>query len=129
MVRLCGLLVTLSALIFALANAARAGLLPRSVVIIESANPGLPFDAAMASAMRSTLGTAPGGHISIYAEYLDFNAFSDGKYEAIRRNYFRDKYLDQPIGAIITIGFPALQFMPNRRQNYREKNSLRWLRR
>jgi ABC-type uncharacterized transport system substrate-binding protein len=81
------------------------------VVIIESANPGLPFDAAMASAMRSTLGAAPGGHISIYAEYLDFNAFSDAKYETIRRNYFHQKYLDQPIGAIITIGFPALQFM------------------
>jgi signal transduction histidine kinase len=110
-VRLCFVLVTLSAFALAFARSASAGSLPRSVVIVESANPGLPFDAAMASAMRSTLGAAPGGHISIYAEYLDFNAFSDAKYEVIRRNYFREKYLGQPIGAIITIGFPALQFM------------------
>jgi hypothetical protein len=85
----------LSALILALARSAIAGSLPRAMVIIESANPGLPFDAAMASAMRSTLGAAPGGHISIYAEYLDFNAFSDAKYEMIRRDYFRENYLDQ----------------------------------
>src|SRR5271170_4109184 len=60
-VRLCFLLATLAALALTFASSASAGSLPRSVVIIESANPGLPFDAAMASAMRSTLGAPPGG--------------------------------------------------------------------
>jgi hypothetical protein len=59
---LCGLIAVIN-LSLSLAPLAAASLLPRSVVIIESANPGLPFDSAMASAMRSTLGVAPSGHI------------------------------------------------------------------
>ena len=110
-IRLKSLIGVLTCLALILPLRASAGALPRSIVIIELANPGLPFDAAMASAMRSTLAADPGGHISIYAEYLDFNAFSDTRYEEIRRNYFQRKYRDQPIGVIITIGFPALDFI------------------
>jgi signal transduction histidine kinase len=109
-VRSSGWLVV--AMISAVASAVPAASAPlsRSVLIIDQTNPGLPFYAAIGSAIRSTLSVARGERISVYEEYLDLNRFGGERQDQVRNDYFREKYRDNPIGVIITLGTSALKF-------------------
>ena len=83
----------------------------RSVLIIDQSGPGLPFYAAISSAIRTTLNSSSATPVSIYVEQLDLSRFSGPVYEQSLQAHFRAKYRDKPVGAIIAVGSAALEYV------------------
>jgi len=84
--------------------------LARSVLILDQSGPGTlnPGYAEIIRSFRSNLlSRSP---VRIYVENLDFNHFSDTRYETKLQDYLRDKYHDVPIGVLLAVGSAALQF-------------------
>jgi signal transduction histidine kinase len=99
--------LTVSAL---LTGSLTAGPLPLSVLIIDQLEPGTPFFAGFLDAFRSTLNASSLTPISYYPEHLDFGRFSGPEYENLLRNYFRGKYPEGSVTAIVVDGSGALEY-------------------
>ena len=93
------------------AAAVRAEPLPRSVLYLDENDPGLPFAMGISAAFRAAVNTGSPDRVAIYAENLDLVRSSGPRHDEILRTYLREKYRDRPLGAVVTIGPAALQFM------------------
>jgi hypothetical protein len=87
----------------------------RSVLVIDQSSVGLPFNTALATAVRLTLNAGSDAPISFYAENLDANRFFGTGYEEEVVSFFKKKYRDRPIDAIVVVGLAALDFIKRRR--------------
>ena len=88
----------------------------RSVLVLDQSSAGLPFNTALATAVRSTLNSAGKAPISFYSEHLDANRFFGPDYEDAYVQFLKAKYLERPISVVIAVGVSALDFMARRRQ-------------
>ena len=88
----------------------------RSVLVLDQSSAGLPFNTALATAIRATLNSAGKTPISFYSEHLDANRFFGPDYEDAYVQFLKAKYLERPISVVIAVGVSALDFMARRRQ-------------
>lgn len=83
----------------------------RSILVLnESAMVG-PFYRAAYDALRSKLYAHSSLPTSIFLEHLERERFGDERHEQILKAYLQSKYRDQPLGAIVALGFAALDFV------------------
>ena len=88
--------------------------LSRSVLLLDQSSAGLPFNTALATAVRLTLNAASTVPISFYAEHLDANRFFGPGYEEGILSFFR-KNRDKTIDVVVVVGSAALDFIARRR--------------
>ena len=70
-----------------------------------------PFYRNAYEALRSTVNANSSQPVSIYLEQLELERFGGDQYEKTLKTYFESKYVDKPIGAIVALGFGALDFV------------------
>ena len=87
----------------------------RSVLLLDQSSAGLPFNTALATAVRLTLSAESKVPISFYAEHLDANRFFGSDYEEGILSFFRKKYRDKTIDVVVVVGSAALDFISRRR--------------
>ena len=87
----------------------------RSVLLLDQSSAGLPFNTALATAVRLTLSAESKVPISFYAEHLDANRFFGSDYEEGILSFFRKKYRDKTIDVVVVVGSAALDFIARRR--------------
>ena len=83
----------------------------QSVLVIDQSSAGLPFNTALASAIRSTLNAASKRPISFYSENLDANRFFGSRYEDDYARFLLAKYRDRHIDVVVAVGVSALDFV------------------
>jgi len=83
----------------------------RSVLVLDQSSAGLPFNTALASAIRTTLNAGSKQPISFYSENLDANRFFGSQYEDDYARFLIAKYRDRHIDVIVTVGVAALDFV------------------
>jgi signal transduction histidine kinase len=83
---------------------------PRSVLILDQSTSFRPWPTAIIAGMRSVFGVNPGSPMAIYVEHLDLHRFRGSEYLENLRRHFSEKYRDQPIDAIVTIGPRAFEY-------------------
>ena len=88
--------------------------LQRSVLLLDQSSIGLPFNTALATAIRLTLNAQSDAPISFYLENLDANRFYGEGYEDDILSFFRRKYRDRQIDVIVVVGIAALDFILRR---------------
>src|SRR5947207_3100727 len=81
-----------------------ASQLQRSVLVIDQSFIGLPFNTALANAIRLSLNDRGDAPISFYLENLDANRFLGSGYEDDILYFFKRKYRDKPIDVIVVVG-------------------------
>ncbi|MFZ1063952.1 MAG: sensor histidine kinase [Pseudolabrys sp.] len=87
----------------------------RSVLLLDQSSAGLPFNTALATAVRLTLSAESKVPISFYEEHLDANRFFGSDYEEGILSFFRKKYRDKTIDVVVVVGSAALDFISRRR--------------
>ena len=89
----------------------------RSVLLLDQSSAGLPFNTALATAVRLTLNAGSRVPISFYVEHLDANRFFGSDYEESILSFFRKKYRDKAIDVVVVVvvGSSALDFVSRRR--------------
>ena len=89
----------------------------RSVLLLDQSSAGLPFNTALATAVRLTLNAGSRVPISFYVEHLDANQFFGSDYEESILSFFRKKYRDKAIDVVVVVvvGSSALDFVSRRR--------------
>ncbi|MGB8677061.1 MAG: hypothetical protein WA662_09025 [Pseudolabrys sp.] len=89
----------------------------RSVLLLDQSYAGLPFNTALATAVRLTLNAGSRVPISFYVEHLDANRFFGSDYEESILSFFRMKYRDKAIDVVVVVvvGSSALNFVSRRR--------------
>src|SRR4029077_14490659 len=87
----------------------------RSFLVLEQSSAFLPFNAAVASGIRSTVNADSRWRISFYSEFLDANRFLGPDYENNFVQFLKAKYRDRPIDVVVVFGVSALDFMVRRR--------------
>jgi signal transduction histidine kinase len=90
---------------------ARAEPPPQSILVLDPANVRGPFYHNIFVALRSTLNANAARPVSLYAENLDLSRFTGSEYEESLRGHFRVKYRDKPIGVIVAVGSPTLEYV------------------
>ena len=88
----------------------------RSVLVLEQSSAGLPFNTALASAIRSTINAGSKSPISFYSEHLDANRFFGPEYENEFVQFLKAKYRERHIDVVIVVGVSALDFIARRRE-------------
>src|SRR3954449_9428752 len=88
----------------------------RSVLVLEQSSAGLPFNTALASAIRSTINAGSKSPISFYSEHLDANRFFGPEYENEFVHFLKAKYRERHIDVVIGVGVSALDFIARRRE-------------
>ena len=88
----------------------------RSVLVLDQSSAGLPFNTAVASAIRSTMNAGSKSPISFFSEHLDANRFFGPEYENDFVQFLRAKYHERHIDAVIVFGVSALDFIARRRE-------------
>ena len=98
-----------------LAGPVAAQAFSRSVLVLDQSSAGLPFNTALAMAIRTTLNAQSAVPVSLYSENLDANRFFGSDYEDDIISFFKRKYRDKSIDAIVVVGSAALDFILRRR--------------
>jgi PAS domain S-box-containing protein len=80
---------------------------PKGVLALYSGGRDNPTTAIFDKSIQSAFRSAPTGSIEYYAEYLEEDRFTGEK----MRDFLRQKYGDNRIGAIITLSKPTLNFL------------------
>jgi ABC-type uncharacterized transport system substrate-binding protein len=88
----------------------------RSVLVLDQSSAGLPFNTAVASAIRSTINAGSTSPISFYSEHLDANRFFGPEYENEFVQFLKAKYRERHIDVVIVFGVSALDFIARRRE-------------
>jgi signal transduction histidine kinase len=88
----------------------------RAVLVLDQSSAGLPFNAAVASAIRSTINAGSKSPVSFYSEHLDANRFFGPEYENDFVQFLKAKYRERHIDVIIVFGVSALDFIVRRRE-------------
>ena len=86
---------------FLLPTGVAAESLSHSVLVLDQSSASLPFNTALASAVRSTLNAESSQPISFYSENLDANRFFGSQYEEDYVRFLNAKYGDRPISVMI----------------------------
>lgn len=86
----------------------------RSVLVLDQSSVGLPFNTALATAIRLSLNADSATPISFYLEHLDANRFPGPEYEDNILSFFKRKYFERRIDVIVTVGTAALDFVLRR---------------
>ena len=87
-----------------------AGLVPRSVLLLDQGYVGSPWYDAYSNAFRSAFAGRTEEGAAIHVEHLDFGHFSGPQFEDILRAYLLGKYRNSPINVIVAAGPKALEF-------------------
>ena len=87
----------------------------RSVLLLDQSSAGLPFNTALATAIRLSLNAANKVSISFYVEHLDANRFFGSDYEEGILSFFGMKYRDKTVDVVVVVGSAALDFITRRR--------------
>ena len=88
----------------------------RAVLVLDQSSAGLPFNAAVTSAIRSTINAGTKSPISFYSEHLDANRFFGPEYENEFVQFLKAKYRERHIDVVIVFGVSALDFIARRRE-------------
>ena len=88
----------------------------RAVLVLDQSSAGLPFNAAVSNAIRSTINAGSKSPISFYSEHLDANRFFGPEYENDFVQFLKAKYRKRSIDAVIVFGVSALDFIERRRE-------------
>ena len=88
----------------------------RAVLVLDQSSAGLPFNAAVTSAIRSTINAGSNSPISFYSEHLDANRFFGPEYENEFVQFLKAKYRERHIDVMIVFGVSALDFIDRRRE-------------
>jgi len=80
---------------------------PKGVLALYWGGRDKPANATFDKTIQAALGSAPTGPIEYYSEYLEEDRFTEER----MRDYLRQKYGDNRIGAIITLSRPSLNFL------------------
>jgi hypothetical protein len=88
----------------------------RSVLVLDQSSAGLPFNAAVTSAIRSTINAGSRSPTSFYSEHLDANRFFGPEYENEFVQFLKAKYRERHIDVVIVFGVSALDFIARRRE-------------
>ncbi len=88
----------------------------RAVLVLDQSSAGLPFNAAVTSAIRSTINAGSKSPISFYSEHLDANRFFGPEYENEFVQFLKAKYRGKHIDVVIVFGVSALDFIGRRRE-------------
>ena len=107
-------LIVVAALL--LAGPVAAAPAERAVLVLDQSSAGLPFNAAVANAIRSTVNAGSKSPVSFYSEYLDANRFFGPEYENDFVQFLKVKYRERHVDAIIVFGVSALDFIERRRE-------------
>jgi signal transduction histidine kinase len=102
------------ALLLPMPAAAKAA--ERAVLVLDQSSAGLPFNAAVAGAIRSTINAGSKSPTSFYSEHLDANRFFGAEYEDEYVRFLKAKYRDRQIDVVIVFGISALDFVVRRRE-------------
>src|SRR5258707_1596083 len=86
----------------------------RSGLVLEQSSAGLPFNTALASAIRSTINAGSKSPIAFYSEHLDANRFFGPEYENEFVQFLKAKYRERHIDVMIVVGVSALDFIARR---------------
>jgi signal transduction histidine kinase len=89
----------------------------RAVLVLDQSSAGLPFNSAVASAIRSTINGGSTSPISFFSEHLDANRFFGPEYEDDFVQFLKAKYRDRHIDAVIVFGVSALDFIERHREH------------
>src|SRR3954453_20942123 len=88
----------------------------RAVLVLDQSSAGLPFNTAVASAIRSTINAGSKSPISFFSEHLDANRFFGPEYENDFVQFLKAKYRERHIDAVIVFRVLALDFIARRRE-------------
>jgi signal transduction histidine kinase len=88
----------------------------REVLVLDQSSAGLPFNAALASAIRLTVNAGSTSPASFYSENLDANRFFGPEYENEVVQFLKAKYRERHIDVVIAVGVLALDFIARRRE-------------
>jgi signal transduction histidine kinase len=88
----------------------------RSVLVIDQSSAGLPFNTALAGAIRLTINAASKSAISFYSEHLDANRFFGSEYESNFVQFLKAKYRERHIDVVVVVGVSALDFIIRQRE-------------
>jgi len=83
---------------------------PRSVLIINQANSYRPWPRTIITEIRQILDVRFGGSATVYVEDLDLYRFNGPDFVKIEEQYLRQKYLNKPIGAIVSVGPAGFEY-------------------
>ena len=84
--------------------------LPRTVLVIDEADPSSGIPTAFSRTLRATLSNSRPG-VAVFAETLELNRFAGRKHESILRTYIQQKYSDVRFGVIVAVGASALDLV------------------
>ncbi|MGH9754396.1 MAG: ABC transporter substrate binding protein [Blastocatellia bacterium] len=84
---------------------------PKGVLALYSNGRDHPVNATFDKTIQAALGSAPAGSIEYYAEYLEDARFPGESQSLLMRDYLRQKYDDNRIGAIIVLSRASLDFL------------------
>src|SRR5258708_1260084 len=88
----------------------------RAVLVLDQSSAGLPFNAAVTSAIRSTINAGSKSPISFYSEHLDANRCFGPEYENEFVQFLKAKYRGKHIDIVIVFGVSAIEFIGRRRE-------------
>jgi signal transduction histidine kinase len=88
----------------------------RAVLVLDQSSAGLPFNAAVTSAIRSTINAGSKSPVSFYSEHLDANRFFGSEYENDFVQFLKAKYRGRHIDVVVVFGASALDFIGRRRE-------------
>jgi signal transduction histidine kinase len=88
-----------------------APLPPSSLLVLNESEMVGPFYRIVYDALRATLTANSPQPVAIYLENLDRERFGGNHDEKTLKTYFESKYVDKPIGAIVALGFGALDLV------------------
>ena len=88
----------------------------RAILVLDQSSAGLPFNAAVASTIRSTINAGSNSPVSFFSEHLDANRFFGPDYENNFVQFLKAKYREKHIDAVIVFGISALDFISRRRE-------------
>src|SRR5690348_11941367 len=102
--------LVLALLVMLAAPLSMAQPLPRTVLVIDEADPSSGSPTQFSETLRSVLSNAR-PRVAVFGETLDLSRFSDPKQEAILRTYVQQKYSDVRFGVIVAAGAAALDLV------------------
>lgn len=82
---------------------------PHSVLVLDQSDLRGPFYYELSAGLRGVLGAHADARVTIYGENLDLTRFGGAAYEESLKRYFKEKYRDRSIGAIVAIGVGTLE--------------------
>jgi signal transduction histidine kinase len=83
---------------------------PQSVLVIEATSPNTTYFIGVNSAFNSAVSAETLGRVFVYVESLAVRNFESPGYQALLRDFFREKYRDKNLTAIVAYNTLALTY-------------------